>query len=55
MNAWQLIFSQSKVNGRLCKNDLLPDYPWEWPQKTWFQQRLLYTRQRRRQVRDKVL
>ena len=36
MSSWQLIFTQSKANGCLYKDDRLPDYPWQWPQKTWF-------------------
>ena len=54
MSYWQLIFTQSKANGCLYKEDKLPDHPWHWPQKTWFQQRLRYVRQTRCQTHEKV-
>ena len=34
MSYWQLIFSQSKVNGAWYKNDELPACNWYWPTDT---------------------
>ncbi len=36
---WQLIFSQSKVNGALYDGDMLPISAWHWPTDTYFQRR----------------
>lgn len=44
MNYWELIFAQSKVNGSPYYEDRLPQQNWDWPQGTWFQQRLSYVR-----------
>jgi hypothetical protein len=37
---WQLVFSQSKVNGALYGGEELPGYKWEWPKDTYLQRRL---------------
>jgi hypothetical protein len=37
---WQLVFSQSKVNGALYLGEQLPGRTWEWPKNTYFQRRL---------------
>ena len=37
---WQLIFSQSKVNGAAYNGDALERYNWNWPKGTYFQRRL---------------
>jgi hypothetical protein len=39
MSYWQLIFSQSKVNGASYKEHDLPSYNWNWPTDTYFQRR----------------
>ena len=39
MSYWQLIFSQSKVNGAPYKNDELPTCNWNWPTDTYLQRR----------------
>jgi hypothetical protein len=44
MTAWQLIFSQSKVNNRSYDEDRLVAQNWDWPKETWFQRRLRYLR-----------
>src|SRR4030095_17147360 len=36
---WQLIFSQSKVNGAPYSDDELPVYNWSWPTGTYLQRR----------------
>jgi hypothetical protein len=46
MSAWQLIFSQSKVNNGFYDGDRLVSQNWEWPKKTWFQNRLRDLRKR---------
>ena len=40
MSEWQLIFSQSKVNGATYNGDALERYIWQWPEGTYFQRRL---------------
>ena len=40
MSEWQLIFSQSKVNGGTYNGDALERYIWQWPEGTYFQRRL---------------
>lgn len=40
MNAWQLIFQQGRVNNGAYDGDTLPARNWDWPQGTWFQERL---------------
>ena len=37
---WQLVFSQSKVNGATYIGEELPGRNWEWPRDTYFQRRL---------------
>lgn len=41
---WQLVFSQSKVNGALYIGEELPGRIWEWPRDTYFQRRLRQVR-----------
>lgn len=45
MICWQLIFLQSKVNRGTYDGDRLPAQNWDWPQGTWFQNRLRYFRE----------
>ena len=40
MTLWQLIFTQSKVNGGVYYGDRLVAQNWMWPNETWFQTRL---------------
>ena len=44
MSYWQGIFLQSKVNSGTYDGDRLPRQNWDWPQQTWFQERLRYIR-----------
>ena len=44
MSYWQLIFLQSKVNSGVYDGDRLARQNWDWPQRTWFQERLRYFR-----------
>jgi hypothetical protein len=37
---WQLVFSQSKVNGAPYSGERLPNLSWEWPKDTYLQRRL---------------
>ena len=46
MSAWQLIFSQSKVNNGFYDGDRLVAQKREWPKETWFQNRLRDLRKR---------
>ena len=39
-SAWQLVFSQSKVNGATYRGEQLPNLSWEWPKDTYLQRRL---------------
>ena len=39
MSYWQLIFSQSKVNGAPYHDDELPVYKWSWPTDTYLRRR----------------
>ncbi|MGE5219968.1 MAG: hypothetical protein ACM3SP_23445 [Chloroflexota bacterium] len=41
MSYWQLIFSQSKVNGAPYNDDDLPFLKWNWPRDTFLQRRRL--------------
>ena len=50
MICWQLIFLQSKVNRAAYDGDRLPSQNWDWPQGTWFQNRLRYLRKAQRPV-----
>ena len=40
MKSWQLIFLQSRANNWMYDGDSLPAQNWDWPQGTWFQERL---------------
>ena len=46
MSAWQSIFNQSPVNSGYYDEGKLPQFNWKWPEGTWFQGRLDYTRDR---------
>jgi len=37
---WQLVFSQSRVNGALYHGDELPGYKWDWPKDTYLRRSL---------------
>ena len=37
---WQLVFSQSKVNGAPYNGEQLPGRVWDWPKDTYLQRRL---------------
>lgn len=39
MSYWQVIFSQSKVNGAPYSDDVLPVCNWSWPTGTYLQRR----------------
>jgi hypothetical protein len=41
---WQLVFSQSKVNGAPYHGEMLPGTIWDWPKDTYLQRRLRQTR-----------
>ena len=41
---WQLVFSQSKVNGALYMGKQLPGRNWNWPKNTYLQRRLRQVR-----------
>lgn len=41
---WQLIFSQSKVNGAPYFGESLPGRNWDWPKNTYLQRRLQQVR-----------
>jgi hypothetical protein len=41
---WQLVFSQSKVNGALYMGEQLPGRNWNWPKNTYLQRRLRQVR-----------
>jgi hypothetical protein len=41
---WQLVFSQSKVNGAPYYGEMLPGTIWDWPKDTYLQRRLRQTR-----------
>jgi hypothetical protein len=36
---WQMVFSQSKVNGAYYDGEKLPPLPWDWPKDTFLQRR----------------
>jgi hypothetical protein len=36
---WQMVFSQSKVNGASYDGEKLPTLPWHWPKDTFLQRR----------------
>lgn len=50
MNAWQLMFLQSKANNNRYNGDGLAIQNWAWPQGTWFQKRLRQLRRKRPQT-----
>jgi hypothetical protein len=50
MSYWQIVFLQSKVNSGPYDGDRLPRQNWDWPQQTWFQDRLRYIRKTQQQV-----
>ena len=54
MNAWQLIFLQSKANNNPYNGDGLAIQNWTWPQGTWFQKRLRQLRRKRPQTHREV-
>jgi hypothetical protein len=37
---WQLVFTQSKVNGAYYIGEQLPGSNWDWPKDTYLQRRL---------------
>jgi len=41
---WQLVFSQSKVNGAPYFGENLPGRSWDWPKDTYLQRRLQETK-----------
>jgi hypothetical protein len=41
---WQLVFSQSKVNGAPYSGEQLQGHAWNWPTDTFLQRRLRKTR-----------
>lgn len=41
---WQLVFSQSKVNGASYNGELLGGRNWSWPTDTYLQRRLQQVR-----------
>jgi hypothetical protein len=46
MNAWKSIFMLSPVNDGYYDETELPQQNWQWPKRTWFQERLGYVRER---------
>jgi hypothetical protein len=40
LSYWQLVFSQSKVNGATYHGEQLERQQWIWPKDTYLQQRL---------------
>jgi hypothetical protein len=46
LSYWQLVFLQSKVNGCPYRGDDLPQQIWDWPKKTWLQERLNQLREK---------
>jgi hypothetical protein len=45
MNAWEAIFTQSPVNNGFYEENELAQGYWEWPRRTWLQDRLEYVRE----------
>ena len=41
---WQLVFSQSKVNGARYSGEQFPARNWKWPEDTYLQRRLRETK-----------
>lgn len=54
MTSWQLIFLQSRVNNGAYDGDYLPAQNWDWPRRTWFQERLYYLRAGRRHRTENI-
>jgi len=54
MNPWQLIFLQSRANNGAYDGDSLPAQNWDWPQGTWFQERLRYLRKTQQHVFQRI-
>ena len=46
-NYWQLVFTQSRVNGAEYFGDRLPCNSWDWPKNTFLQKRLNELKKRR--------
>jgi len=44
---WQLVFSQSKVNGAPYTEEWLSSRSWKWPENTYLQRRLKHLRRSR--------
>ena len=44
LSFWQLVFSQSKVNGALYEGENLTHSRWRWPTNTYLQRRRSYLR-----------
>jgi len=40
LSYWQLILLQSKANGCSYHDEELPQFNWQWPKHTWFQDQL---------------
>ena len=53
MNAWQLLFLQSKANNNLYNEEPPALQNWAWPQGTWFQKRLNQLRRKQRQTMER--
>lgn len=45
--SWQSVFAQSPVNRGYYDENELPNYNWDWPTGTWFQERRDSIRERR--------
>lgn len=45
MNFWETVFRQSPVNDGYYDEERLPQTHWNWPEKTWFRDRLEYARE----------
>jgi hypothetical protein len=45
MNAWEAIFTQSPANNGFYEENELAQSYWEWPRRTWLQDRLQYVRE----------
>lgn len=51
---WQIVFMLSKVNGGVYLGDELPPQNWDWPTKTWFQERLRDVREKQWPIERKM-
>ena len=45
MDSWELIFQLSRVNRGDYDGERLPQWNWDWPHGTWFQNRLRQMRE----------